>query len=823
MAPHRTSILRHPLLRHPLTWLCLLPLLLVGRRILAGEAFVAGAPAAFEPWSLEDPERAARARERLDAHAIDGLAPVWSDRVAARESLAQGSAPSWDHRAGLGAPLGGQSVAGLWYPPNLATLWLPPEQAAGWLALLSCWLAGAAFHSLARARGIEARAALVAALAWQGGSWALAHLHLSSKLDSLSWMLLAGAALQSHLAGRARMLPAMSACVGLSFLAGFPQLAALGVAALVLQALAAATFERVSWRRVALVPPMLCAGAALAAPWLLPLLEASANSLRQAQGTLQLELGRLPVGALASLVVPDLFGAPQDGVWAPANAMAWIATRSVALASSANGLEWNLHLGALLLAAAGAALSRPSRRLAAPLLLALASLAFALQLPPFDWLAGLPGLSSGAPSRAGAYALVGLAWLAAHGIEGWLAGDRRVIGVGTAILVALALACGALALRVDPQRHAAELVDHWMALHEVGRATVEGTLPTMELARQLELLARHAWLGAALAGVALGALWLARLQARRAAPLLALGALAGVPWLAAGRASAQEIGPGGFLPPSELVEAARAACGDGRIARHDRSLSGVQDVERLLRPGLAQAAGIADLTPWIVFQPRTLVEAWTRADPASAWRSGIARATSLSALEGRIADELRITAVLARERLDSPRLSVVAARDGFVVHARSGSRPLASFVDGLRLHDGDSALLSALESDEPGVHATRRELQRVGLVDPGAGSVERELAWTRPAPDELVVELSGHGAGFVVCREQWAPGWRARVDGVDAPVLRVNHALRAVPVPAGARRVELRHADEQALLGLLVSLLAAAALLLAWRAERSTP
>jgi hypothetical protein len=35
--------------------------------------------------------------------------------------------------------------------------------------------------------------------------------------------------------------------------------------------------------------------------------------------------------------------------------------------------------------------------------------------------------------------------------------------------------------------------------------------------------------------------------------------------------------------------------------------------------------------------------------------------------------------------------------------------------------------------------------------------------------------------------------------------------------------VELRHADEQALLGLLVSLFAAAALLLAWRAERSTP
>jgi hypothetical protein len=600
-------------------------------------------------------------------------------------------------------------------------------------------------------------------------------------------------------------------------------LAALGVGALALQAFAGALFEGRPWRRVALVVPMLLAGTALAAPWLLGLLEASAHSLRQAQGAVQLELGRLPVGALASLVVPDLFGAPGDGVYAPANATAWLATTKIALASSANGLEWNLHLGALLLAAACAALARPSRRLAAPLLLALASIGFALQLLPFDWLAGLPGLSSGAPSRAGAYALVGLAWLGAHGIEGWLAGDRRALAFGATALGLLALASGALAIHLDPQRHAEALVEHWMALHEVGRATVEGTLPLEELARQLELLSRHAWLGAALAGAGLVALWLSRARPAQGATCLALGALAGVPWLAADRAAAQESGPDGFLPSSALVEATRAACGDGRLVRHDRSLSGVQDVERLLRPGLAQAAGLADLTPWIVFQPRTLVELWARADPASTWRSGIARATSLAALEGRIADELRIGAVLARERLSSPRLSVVAEREGFVVHARSGSKPLASFVDGLRLHEGDAAVLAALQSDEPGVHATRRELERAGLAEPGLAEVERELAWSRPAPNRIVVELDGLRAGFVVCREQWAPGWSANVDGMHAPVLRVNHALRAVPVPAGARRVELRHADEQSRIGLLVSVVAALALLVAWRAERSAP
>ena len=40
--------------------------------------------------------------------------------------------------------------------------------------------------------------------------------------------------------------------------------------------------------------------------------------------------------------------------------------------------------------------------------------------------------------------------------------------------------------------------------------------------------------------------------------------------------------------------------------------------------------------------------------------------------------------------------------------------------------------------------------------------------------------------------DAWHPGWQARVDGVSAPVLRVNAHFRGVPLPAGASQVELR-------------------------------
>ena len=835
LAPDPNSTISRPLL-----WLVVLPLLLLGWQLVTGAAFVAGAPAAFEPWKLEDPARAKHAELQLDTHALDGLVPVWSDRRAAREALLQGEFPTWDHRAGLGAPLAGQSVAGMLYPPNLATLWLPPERVLGWLALLSLWLAGVALYAWLRAHGLGQPAALLAAIAWQGGSWVLTHAHLSCKLDSVSWMLLASAALQAHLAGRERWLPAMAACVGLSFLAGFPQLAVLGLGALALQLACARCLQPVPWQRILLALPFLLIGIALAAVWLLPLVEASAQSLRQAQSAAQLEAGRLPLGALASVLIPDLFGAPQDGIFAPANAVAWMTTGDASLAAVANGLEWNLYAGALVLAAAIAACARPSRQLILPGVLVLVSLGCALRVPPLGWLLELPGLSSGAPARSAVGAVLGLIWLGAHGMERWLERDVRALWIGMSVLalstlgalwVATGMATG-VAASADPAQAALQWIEHWSQVHTVPRATVEGTLPLDELVRQMHLLQVHAW-WAVLAGitglVVLSALLSQRVQRHggRSWGLLVLVALVLTPYLGARRTSAQTTAAGsaheGFVPRSSALEATQAAVGNGRLIRYDRSFEGTADVERLLRPGLAQACGLADATPWIVFQPRTLVELWSAADRASLWRSGIARATSVEALEGRIADELRLQCVLARSPITSSRLQVVHSLDGYVVHSRSGSKPLASWVSSLHVCEDDAAVLRNLRNDVLGVQVTRADLERHGLSTelPSDSATrmetESELSTTRPTPSRLDVQLAGQAAGWVIVREQWALDWSALVDGQPAPVVRVNHALRAIPVPAGARTIALHYEARQLRLGAVVSLLAALVLYLVWK------
>jgi hypothetical protein len=62
--------------------------------------------------------------------------------------------------------------------------------------------------------------------------------------------------------------------------------------------------------------------------------------------------------------------------------------------------------------------------------------------------------------------------------------------------------------------------------------------------------------------------------------------------------------------------------------------------------------------------------------------------------------------------------------------------------------------------------------------------------------------------GYLLQREAWYPGWRARVDGIDVPVLRADVLFRAVPLTAGEHDVEVDFVSETFQRGLLISLAA---------------
>jgi uncharacterized membrane protein YfhO len=86
-------------------------------------------------------------------------------------------------------------------------------------------------------------------------------------------------------------------------------------------------------------------------------------------------------------------------------------------------------------------------------------------------------------------------------------------------------------------------------------------------------------------------------------------------------------------------------------------------------------------------------------------------------------------------------------------------------------------------------------------------------------PNRLVVEDWGPGHmrlrieprapadAFVLVAENYYPDWWAEVDGKAAPVARGDVSLIAVPVPAGAERVQLGVRSRQYERGRLITLL----------------
>jgi uncharacterized membrane protein YfhO len=50
--------------------------------------------------------------------------------------------------------------------------------------------------------------------------------------------------------------------------------------------------------------------------------------------------------------------------------------------------------------------------------------------------------------------------------------------------------------------------------------------------------------------------------------------------------------------------------------------------------------------------------------------------------------------------------------------------------------------------------------------------------------------VTSQGGGFLVLSENAYPGWRARIDGTEAPIYPADITLQGVVVPAGTHRVD---------------------------------
>jgi len=63
----------------------------------------------------------------------------------------------------------------------------------------------------------------------------------------------------------------------------------------------------------------------------------------------------------------------------------------------------------------------------------------------------------------------------------------------------------------------------------------------------------------------------------------------------------------------------------------------------------------------------------------------------------------------------------------------------------------------------------------------------------KPQAEHVILNCQATRPGYAVLLDEWTHGWSATVDGVATPIERADVLARALPVPAGEHRIEMRY------------------------------
>ena len=85
--------------------------------------------------------------------------------------------------------------------------------------------------------------------------------------------------------------------------------------------------------------------------------------------------------------------------------------------------------------------------------------------------------------------------------------------------------------------------------------------------------------------------------------------------------------------------------------------------------------------------------------------------------------------------------------------------------------------------------------------------IQGSVAWEERSPNRQRLSVSSDRPALLVISDNWFPAWQAKVNGIDTPVLRAYHTLRAIPVDAGNHTVEMVYESDVVTRSLWLSVL----------------
>ncbi|MDD5557305.1 MAG: hypothetical protein PHN82_08655 [bacterium] len=701
--------------------------------------------------------------------------------------LREGTIPLWNPYSFCGVPFLANWHSAIFYPPNAVFLFLPVHTALNWSIAAHFLLGGALTYAFARRLLGDRTAALLSAIAFMFSGPVIVQILPGHVSNPIPWTPLAFLlADRASAERRLRDAVLLGAVFALMLLAGHPQYAFYAIGAAVLYALGrAAPAGGRSLRPLAVAAALtaiaLATAALLSAVQLLPGIEFARLSNRALLGGPE-TVGEvsLPPENIATLVAPGLFGDMQGsrywGRW-----LLW---------------ETCLYVGILplVLAAAGALLARDRRALLfAALAAASAVLALGAYSPLFPLLHRYaPGLSLFRGQAKfiliTAFSLSVLAGFGCRLVTAPRAGEGRRLSRIAAVCLAAGLAVAALCILAEAGGGAGSPL--WRGLVRFREARgFEGTPPLSPLEGEMFPAAyRVARSSAAAAAVLLllsGGLLLAAARGAVRGGALALLVLA-IALSDLWRFGAKYV----IVSPLETCFWSPGLAG---FLRADRSAFricapniGVPGANQNMSARIHAIDGYETLN---VGAYKEYVDRSQGIDPASRLAFRIDRVTPMLEALG-----LKYVLLPAGEPfgLAGYRRSYTDGRTA--VYEKEDPAPRAYVAHAARVIPEKELLLAELRRS-----AAARPAEALLDRDPGAPLADGGDGGTSPA--EIVAETAGEitveavlsRPGFLVLRDTYYPGWRAYAGGRELPVLRADHAFRAVCLPAGRSRVTLRY------------------------------
>ena len=775
----------------------LFPLALLWRPLFAGEVFFWGTPLLqFVPW------------QRM-------AATMWR----------AGHLPLWNPLVGCGAPLAANYQTAAFYPLNALALVLPAEVALSWTTALHIALTGWAMYRWARAIGVPEFPSFLGALSLMGSGFLVARAALFPSV-ALTFPWLAVWLWRSEMLVRHRRLREalwLGVALGLGLLAGHAQTAFYGLvlvlAYVVFRAGQMSHLKRPeagSWRSMVqgwpafvgrptlrLTMLVLCAfvaGLGLAAVQLVPTAELMRQSQRSVGVTYDSAVTySLWPWRLLTFIAPDLFGHPGRGdYWGYATYWedaAFIGVLPLLLAARAVVGKRKTGTGAR---EGNAGRAGQIWFWTACALVGLL-LALGKHTPVFPFLfRHVPTFNLfQAPARWLAVTTVALAALTALGAQGWLV-----------------------------VRQGQQLGARWLV---VGVALIAGGLVAPRLARAVRPTfgPATARLGVMLAVA--GALALLRRQGMRSLGArrerwwqIVVGVFVALDLLIVGWLSVPSVDRSLYQGQTQAAATVRAESGLVRAywptdpAHRDRAFDAEQRVKfgyltfgdfgpgdadhwwQMRDAQLPNVAMLDDLAVANNFDPLLVgrhVDLLTAAmsDPGLLRIMGV---THIVSDRDWPESELVYQGALAR----MSRLPDALGRAWVVPVARQvpPGEPVTALSD-----PAFNPILEVLVTETPHPH-------------PGSPSLPSapQTLTLRDAPNRVTIRAILNEPGYLVLADTWYPGWQASVDGSPAPLLRANHAFRAVWLEAGEHVVEMRYRPASVRWGGAITLVALTGLIL---------